>query len=452
MSPSPQPSAPQPRQLAVEYVPLGALTLDPGNARVHPPKQIKQIARSIEAFSFNVPVLVDREGKLLAGHGRVLALRLLGRSDVPVIRLEHLTPEQARAFAIADNRLIETSTWDEQLLAQHFKSLSEIDLTFDLEATGFTVAEIDLKIQSPEAAPGEDDPADAPAPSGPLVTRPGDLWETLGHRVLCADALQPDGYVALVGDERASMTFTDPPYNVAIQGNAAGFGKITYEEFAMASGEMSEAEFTQFLVTVFTRIAEASAPGALAYSCIDWRHLFEVIGAGRQAFKELKNVCVWAKASAGQGSFYRSQHEMVAVFEVAGGKPRNNIQLGRFGRHRSNLWTYPSPAAFGRSGDEGRLTEDHPTPKPVAMVADAMLDCTARGDIVLDPFLGGGATLIAAERVGRRCRAIEIEPRFVDASLRRLRRQTGEDARRLGDGRLFSDLEAAAADNERAAA
>jgi DNA modification methylase len=272
------------------------------------------------------------------------------------------------------------------------------------------------------------------------------MWEVLGHRVICADALDVGTLPALMGAERAMMTFADPPYNVVVQGNVAGRGKVKYTEFAQASGEMTPAEFVAFLMSAFAQIAAYSAPGALAYCCMDWRHLLEVMAAGRRAFADLKNVCVWAKPHPGQGSFYRSQHEMILVFEAVAGARRNNIQLGRFGRNRSNLWTYPSPSAFGRAGEEGRLTLDHPTPKPVQMVADAILDCTARGDIVLDPFLGGGGTLIAAERVGRRCRGVEIEPKYVDAALRRLRRLTGEDAVRVSDGRRFADLEQEAND------
>jgi len=435
----------EPKRLTIVYKPIGELKLDPQNARVHSPRQRRQIARSIDAFGFNVPILADGEGNVICGHGRVLAAQILDFSEIPVILVEHLTPAQIRAFALADNKLTENASWDQRLLADAFRDLS-LELDLDLELTGFSMTEIDLIVMDDSASTsGASDADDAPAPSGPPITRPGDVWEVQGHRIACCDALQEASYAAIMGDERADMVFTDPPYNVRIQDWAAGFGSKKYEEFAMGSGEMSEAEFTAFLISTYIRLVDASKREALIYTFTDWRHLLEHLVASRRAGLGLKNFCVWAKPTAGQGSFYRSQHELVLV-QSAGSAHRNNIQLGRFGRHRPNLWEYPSPSAFGRAGEEGRLTLDHPTPKPVQLVADAILDCTARGDLVLDPFPGGGATLMAAERTGRRCRAIEIAPQYVDASIRRFRRFTGEDARRASDGRFFSELEREAGD------
>ena len=424
------------RHLAVEYVPLDSLTLDPKNARLHKPAQIKQIARSIAAFAFNAPILVDGDHKILAGHGRVLACRHLGWSEVPIIRLEHLTPEQARAFAIADNRLAETSSWDEAMLAEHFKVLSALDLDFDLEATGFTVGEIDLKIAGLDDAL-DDDADEVPVPAGPPVARYGDLWVLGRHRLLCGDSLDPFSYTELLGNERAAMVFTDPPYNVPIDGHVSGKGKIHHREFAMAAGEMSEVEFVAFLTKVCTLMAEASSDGALHYICMDWAHLFELLTAGRTAYASLLNICIWSK-QGGMGGLYRSAHEMIAVFKHGRASHRNNVQLGRFGRNRTNVWSYVGTSGFARSEDRD-LTSLHPTPKPVAMVADAILDVTARRDIVLDPFLGSGSTLIAAERVGRLCRGIEMDPLYVDLTIRRWQRLTGDQAVR-GDGATFDAL------------
>ena len=425
------------RHLAVEYVPLDSLTLDPKNARLHSPAQIKQIARSITAFAFNAPVLVDGDHKILAGHGRALACRQLGWSEVPIIRLEHLTPEQARAFAIADNRLAETSSWNEAMLAEHFKVLSELDLDFDLDATGFTVGEIDLKIAGLDDA-ADDDVDEMPMPAGPPIARDGDLWVLGRHRLLCGDSLNPASYAKLLGDERAAMIFTDPPYNVPIDGHVSGKGKIRHREFAVAAGELSEAEFVAFLTKVCTLMAEASRDGALHYICMDWGHLFELLTAGRQAYEVLLNICVWTKPNGGMGGLYRSAHEMVAVFKHGKASHRNNVQLGRFGRNRTNVWSYAGSSGFARSEDKD-LTSWHPTPKPVAMVADAILDVTARRDIILDPFLGSGSTLIAAERVGRLCRGIEMDPLYVDLTIRRWQRLTGDQAVR-GDGATFDAL------------
>ena len=430
-------------RLALEYLPLSSLILDPENARIHTPAQVRQIARSIKAFSFNVPVLIDEDGKVLSGHGRVLACQHLGWTEVPVIRLEHLTPEQARAFAIADNRLTETSSWDEALLGKHLKILSEINLDFSLEATGFTIGEIDLKIEGLGDAPPDDDPDEAPLPPGPAVTRTGDLWMLGRHRLLCASALEASSYISLMAEKRAAMVFTDPPYNVAIVGHVTG--KARHREFVMASGEMSEPEFTAFLTNVCSLMAKASTDGSLHYICMDWRHVFTLMAAGRSTYDDMINLCVWAKPQGGMGGLYRSAHELVLVFKHGRAGHRNNVQLGKFGRNRTNVWSYPGAGGFAR-GEDADLTAQHPTPKPVRMIADAMMDVTARGDIVLDPFMGAGSTLIAAERVGRACYGLELDPLYVDLTIRRWQRLTGDIARRESDDTPFIELEAADAE------
>ncbi len=430
-------------RLSLEYLALASLTLDPQNARLHKPAQIRQIARSIEAFAFNVPVLIDGAGKVLAGHGRVMACRQLGWQEIPVIRLEHLTPEQARAFAIADNRLSETSTWDEALLAQHLKVLSELDLSFDLEATGFSVGEIDLKIEGLGSSTDEDDRDEAPIDPGPAVAKSGDLWMLGAHRILCASALEPQSYHQLMGEKRASLVFTDPPYNVPINGHVSGKGKHRHREFMMASGELSEPQFVVFLTEACRLMAEASADGALHYICMDWKHVFALIAAGRASYSDLLNVCVWAKPNGGMGGLYRSAHELILVFRNGRAAHRNNVQLGKFGRNRTNVWSYPGMAGFGRAGEENDLLAQHPTPKPVALIADALMDASARGERVLDPFHGSGSTMMACERVGRACRAMELDPLYVDLAIRRWQRRTGEQARLQG-GETFDELAARA--------
>ena len=391
-----------------------------------------------------MPILADRDGKVLAGHGRVQACRHLGWTEVPVIRLDHLTPEQARAFAIADNRLAENSTWDEAMLAGHFKVLSALDLDFDMEATGFSVGEIDLKIQGLDEAPEAADPEDELPPIGPPVAKFGDLWRLGPHKVICANSLDSETYKRLLGEDRAVMVFTDPPYNVPIDGHVSGKGKVHHREFAMASGEMSEPEFVAFLTQVCRLMAEASTDGALHYICMDWGHLFALMAAGRTTYDSLMNVCVWTKPNGGMGGLYRSAHEMVAVFKHGSASHRNNVQLGRFGRNRTNVWSYPGANGFGR-GEDADLTSQHPTPKPVAMIADAILDVTARRDLILDPFLGSGSTLMAAERVGRICRGVEMDPLYVDLTMRRWQRLTGLQARRE-DGAAFDSLIGVAAE------
>jgi DNA modification methylase len=437
--------------LAIVYRRIETLKPDPTNPRLHGKKQIRQIANSIEVFGFNVPVLVDGDLKVIAGHGRLLACRELGWTEVPTLCLDHLTPAQTRAFMIADNRLAEVATWDDQLLAQQLKDLSLLGLDFEIEVTGFDMGEIDLRIAALEDMPAPaDDPADiAPElPAGPPLSKIGDLWLLGRHRVLCGNALDPADFAALMGEERAAMVFTDPPYNVPIDGHASGLGAIHHRPFPMATGEMDKAAFTTFLGQACRNLAAFSVDGSLHYLCMDWRHLDELLGAGRGAYGELKNLCVWVKGNGGMGALYRSEHELVFVFKHGRSGHRNNVQLGQFGRNRSNVWRYPGANSFARCREEGNLLALHPTVKPVAMVADAILDCSARGEIVLDGFLGSGTTVIAAERTGRRCYGLELDPAYVDTVVRRWQALTGGSARHAVSGRSFDDLadEAEAAD------
>jgi DNA modification methylase len=417
---------------------INDLKLDPRNPRLHSKRQIRQIAVSIAAFGFNVPVLTDKHDRVIAGHGRILASKELGLVEVPTICLEHLSGAQAKAFMIADNHLTEIATWNEQLLAEQLQELSLAELDFDIEATGFHMGEIDFRIQALDGVTAEPDPDDElPPDSGPPVTKSGDLWELGRHRIYCGNALEEASLATLINGKRASMAFTDPPYNVRIQGNVSGLGKVKHGEFLMASGEMSEEKFTAFLTKAFNNMTAYSRAGAIHFACADWRHLSEYLAAGKAAFSELKNLCVWTKDNAGMGSMYRSQHELVFVFKSGSGSHRNNVQLGQFGRHRSNVWRYPGVNSFARSTDEGNLLALHPTVKPVAMVADAILDCSARGDVVLDPFLGSGTTLIAAERTGRAAFGVELEPRYVDVAVRRWEALTGDQAKHASSGRSF---------------
>jgi DNA modification methylase len=426
----------------ITHRPISELKLDPKNPRAHSQRQVRQIARSIERFGFVVPVLTDARGKVIAGHGRVLAALLLGWSEVPTICLDHLSEAQARAFMIADNRLAENSTWDDRLLAEQLKGLSELELDFSLDVTGFEMGEIDLRIESLRPDRDEqEDPADvlAAIPAGPPVSRLGDVFLLERHRVCCGSALDENAYTALMGKEQAAMVFTDPPYNVAIEGNVSGLGAIHHRDFAMASGEMDEVQFTAFLTQTCSLLARHSADGALHFIFMDWRHLGELLAAGRKAYTEFKNMCVWVKNHTGMGALYRSRHELVFVFKHGRAPHRNNVQLGKYGRDRTNVWLYPSPRT---PTDEGNLLALHPTVKPVGLVADAILDCSARGDIVLDGFLGSGTTVIAAERTGRRCYGLELEPFYVDIIVRRWQSMTGESARHSLTGRRFSELEA----------
>ena len=433
-----------PNQVSVSYRTIGELKLDPRNARVHSAAQVRQLAASIEAFGFNVPILVDAQDNVLAGHGRLLACKRLGYVQVPTIRLDHLSEAQARAFQLADNRLAEISTWDERLLAEQLKALSELDLDFSLELTGFSMGEIDVRIESLSASTQDNapDPDDLlPTAAALAVTRPGDLWLLERHRLLCADAQDPASYERLLQGALASVVFSDPPYNVPIQGHVSGKGAIVHREFAMASGELSEPEFIDFLRRVLSLLARHSVSGSIHFICMDWRHAEALLSAARAAYSELKNMCVWVKDRAGMGSLYRSQHELVFVFKSGTGAHRNNVELGRHGRDRTNVWHYPSIHTL-REGEEGDLLALHPTCKPVKMVADALLDCSKRNHVVLDAFLGSGTTLIAAERVGRICYALEIDPLYVDVAIRRWQAHSGGCARLAASGESFAQREA----------
>jgi DNA modification methylase len=424
--------------------PPGELKPSPSNARTHSTKQIGQIADSIRSFGFNNPVLIDREDYIIAGHGRVVAAQNLGMTHVPTVRLEHLSDAQKRAYILADNRLAELAGWDRDILAIELQNLLEIegDIDFEITDIGFETAEIDLILCEHSGEDGSPDPADVvpKLDAGPAVTKPGDLWILGPHRLYCANALQADSYSVLMDGQAAQVVFTDPPYNVPIQGHVSGLGKARHAEFAMASGEMSEAEFTRFLTTVFRHLAAASVDGSIHFVCIDWRHLLELLRAGRIAYSELKNLCVWAKANGGMGSLYRSQHELVAVFKNGDAPHINNVELGRHGRNRTNVWNYVGMNSFQPNLDENLSM--HPTVKPVAMLADAIMDCSTRNGIVLDPFVGSGTTILAAQRTGRRCYALELDPRYVDVALRRVRGLTGIEPICARTGREFSSLEA----------
>jgi hypothetical protein len=341
--------------LEITYLHTTSLKPDARNPRVHSDKQIRQIAQSIESFGFNVPLLIDDEQKVIARHGRLLAARKLGWETVPAIRLSHLTESQRMAFLIADNRLTENSSWDERMLGEQLKILSELELDFDLDAIGFEVPEIDLLIDGLNTVPEADPDDRLPEMSESAVTVFGDLWQLGKHRVLCGNSLVTASYERLMDGAKADLVITDPPYNVVIDGHATGNGSIHHREFAMASGEMSSAEFTDFLRKAMVAAREHTSADSLAYYFMDWRHMAEILSAGMAVYTQLLNLCVWAKSNGGMGSFYRSAHELVFLFKSGTGSHRNNIQLGKFGRYRTNVWNYPGANTFSRSDSEGDL-------------------------------------------------------------------------------------------------
>jgi DNA modification methylase len=427
----------------VERIQLNQLLLPDKALRLFTKHLVRLAARQVEQFGLLVPLLVDQNGKIIGGLLYFLAAQRLGLTEVPVVRITHLSNEQIRTYRIAEQRLQELPRWDQNALAEEFKFLSALDLDFDLDITGFSTTEIDLHIASLEddKAPKEDN--SLALFQHPAVTEPGDLWKLHRHRVICGSALDRAIWGGLMAGELASLVFTDPPYNVKIHGNVSGNGRVVHREFAMASGEMTTDDYREFLRSTFKNAYDYSGDGSLHHICIDWRHIEDVLAVGRSLYEDLINVCCWVKSNAGMGSFYRSRHELIPVFR-RGKKPhRNNIELGRHGRNRSNVWEYAGATTFaGRTTDEGNTLAMHPTAKPVNMVADAIMDSTARNEIVSDPFLGSGATLLAAERIGRRLYGIELDPLYVDVAIRRWQKQTGRNAIHSATGKTFNELEA----------
>lgn len=425
--------------LAVCNRPLQDLKPYEQNARTHSSRQIDQIAASIREFGFTNPVLIDSENRIIAGHGRVDAAKRLGYTEVPTILLEDMSDAQRRAYIIADNRLAENAGWDNDILANELQFLLDTEINLDVSLTGFDMPEIDIIIESALNNTGLGDRLPTKLDDAPAVSRVGDMWELGRHRLLCGDALDLDCYQLLMQGDVAEMVFTDPPYNVPIDGHVSGLGAIQHEEFGMASGEMSVEEFTNFLRSAFQNLTSHSTDGSIHFICMDWRHIPEITTAAGTIYSETKNVCVWNKDNGGMGSLYRSKHELIFVFKNGEGTHINNIELGRHGRNRTNVWDYPGVNSF--SGERAQAQAMHPTVKPLALVSDALLDCSNRNGIILDPFSGSGTALIAAERVGRRARCIELDPLYVDVAIRRWQEETGEHAVDIKTGLGFADIE-----------
>jgi DNA modification methylase len=423
------------RKLKIVEQPIEALAPRAGNARTHSPKQIQQIADSITRFGFTNPLLVDDSNGVIAGHGRLAAAKLLGFTSLPTIRLSRMSEEEVRAYCLADNKLAENAGWDRDMLAIEFKYLEELD--FDISLTGFAAPEIDVVLGAFEAA---GDAADAlPALESRAVTRPGDVWLIGSHKLICGDSTKAETYPALLGEARADLVFADLPFNVPTDGHIGGAGAIKHREFAMARGEMSKAQFTSFLTIIFSHLATFSKDASIHFQCMDFRHMGEMITAGEAAYSELKNLVIWTKQNAGMGGLYRSQHELIFVFKSGAGAHINNIQLGRYGRNRSNVWSYPGVNGFGAERENLKL---HPTVKPTALVADAIRDCSKRGALVLDPCAGSGTTLVAAHKTGRIGAGIEIDTIYCDVIVRRMLAVCGLSATLEATGEPFEAVAA----------
>ena len=410
--------------LAVSYRDPASLKPHPRNTRTHSKAQIEQIAQSIRSFGFTNPILIDEQNEIIAGHGRLLGAKACSLTQVPVIQLSDLSEVQKRALRIADNKIALNAGWDRDLLVAELGEIQTMDLDFDLTLTGFETGEIDVLLDSV----GQDE--EPPVPDAAVVPRArlGDVFALGDHRLGCGDARDAGFLQQVMGQgHQISAAFMDPPYNVPINGFVNARGR--HQEFAMASGEMSEAEFRSFLTETLSVAANASKNGAVHFVCMDWRHMDDLSHVGDAVYGDLLNLCVWNKSNAGMGSLYRSKHELVFVFRV-GDKPHfNAVELGKHGRHRSNVWDYASVNTFQKSRAADLAL--HPTVKPIALVEDAIKDVTRRGERVLDLFTGSGTTLLAAERAGRQFVGLEIDPAYVDIAIERWEQMTGQIAKKL---------------------
>ncbi|WP_246668669.1 site-specific DNA-methyltransferase [Bradyrhizobium sp. UNPF46] len=414
-------------QLSIAYRPINDLVPDPRNARTHPKRQIDQLKVSIQEFGFTNPILIDPDGHIIAGHGRLQAARTLGLAEVPTITLAGLSAPQKRALRIADNKIALNAGWDIEILQAELGELAAIDLDIDPTLTGFSTGEIDVILAKPA------DPEEEVVPPVPTTPRakPGDVWILGEHRIGCGDSRDAAFLRKIIGEGmRIDAAFLDPPYNVKIAGNASPTGR--HGEFTMASGEMSEGEFRAFLKDTLGAAAAVSREGAVHFVCMDWRHMDSISAVGQAIYGDLLNLCIWNKSNAGMGSLYRSKHELVFVYRVGRAGHLNMIELGKHGRNRTNVWDYASANSMRGSRREDLTL--HPTVKPIGLVADAIKDVTRHGDLVLDLFVGSGTTLLAAERTARRFRGLEIDPAYVDVAIERWTALTGREPRLERDG------------------
>lgn len=426
-------------KLKLAYRKTEALKPYDRNARKHSKKQVRQIADSIKKFGFNNAILLTGTNEVIAGHGRLEAAKLLGMETVPTVCIDHLSEAERRAYILADNKLALNANWDTAMLGFELEDLSSQG--FDLTTAGFSLAEIDFSISAaikadPDTPEGTGD--EVPELRTTAVTQLGDVWILGNHRLICGDACNPQDYEKLLVDERVDLVFTDPPFGCKINGHVSGLGKRKHREFVGGtSSGMSEEALTSFLSSSLSCASALCRDGAIAFVFMDFRGIGSLLTAGKAAFTEFKQLCVWNKTNGGMGAFYRSKYELVFVFKVGTAPHVNTFGLGETGRYRTNVWDYAGINSFGADRDEEH--ERHPTPKPVALVADAIQDCSLRGQVVLDPFGGSGSTLIAAESCGRSARLIELDPLYCDVIVRRFEQYTGKTAVLEATGASFEE-------------
>jgi DNA modification methylase len=407
---------------------------------------VDRMVGCIKEFGFRIPIVAKSDGSIVDGHLRLKAAKKLGMTEVPVVVADDLTDAQIKAFRLIANQSANWADWDEELLKLELEDLK--NLNFDLDLTGFDLSEVERLLRNDEIE--EDNYDEMPAEDIPVVSKLGDLWILGEHRLLCGDATKIEDVKKLMAGKLADMIFCDPPYNVRIN-NIIGLGSVHHDEFQMASGEMSEQEFIDFLSLVFKNLVAVSKDGSIHYQCMDWKHIYEIMLAGRSAYTEFKQLCVWNKDNGGMGTFYRSKHELIFVFKNGTAKHTNNFELGQYDRYRTNVWDYSGMNSFSTKEqvktEEGKqvaganeLLKMHPTVKPVKLVADAILDCSLHGELILDLFGGSGTTLIACEETDRRCCMMELDPKYVDTIIRRWQKHTNQKAILESSGKTFEEI------------
>jgi DNA modification methylase len=405
---------------------------------------VDRMVSCIKEFGFRIPIVAKSDGSVVDGHLRLKAAKKLGMTEVPVVIADDLTDAQIKAFRLIANQSANWAEWDDELLKLELEDLK--NLNFDLDLTGFDLSEVERLLRNDDVQ--EDDYDEIPSDEDTKpISKLGDLWILGEHRLFCGDSTKIENVKKLMNDRIADMIFCDPPYNVRID-SIIGLGSVHHDEFAMASGEMSEQEFVNFLAVVFKNLVAVSKDGSIHYHCMDWKHIYEIMVAGRAAYTEFKQLCVWNKDNGGMGTFYRSKHELIFVFKNGTAAHTNNFELGQHGRTRMNVWDYSGMNSYSGRDSDGELLKMHPTVKPVKLVADAILDCSLHGELILDLFGGSGTTLIACEETDRRCCMMELDPKYIDTIIRRWQKHTGKQAILESTGKTFEETESQITEGE----
>jgi DNA modification methylase len=423
--------------LTVQRVPIDAVGPSDAPFRRHPATELNKIRKSFEKFGVVNPLLVTRNGTIVDGEARWQVLKESGASYIEVIVIADRSSAELKTLRLALNRIGEDAKWDSSNIRIALEDIAAERI--DLDFTGFDTPEIDhyLNLDLLQANV-EENGSDIPPVDVRAVSSPGAIWRLGNHSVGCGSATDL-AFVSRVLDGRAaSVCFVDPPYNIKVDGFITGKGRHRHREFVQGAGEMSTDEYFGLLRDSFLVLKESCSPRALMYACIDWRHVMEMTVAGRACDMPLYTICVWTKTNGGMGGIYRNAHELVCVFRAGTEAPLDNVELGRHGRNRTNVWSYPGMSSFGKEHD--KLLGSHPTVKPVTMIADVLRDVTKRGDIVLDTFLGSGSTLMAAQETGRICCGVELDPLYVDVAIRRWQNATGREAVLTETGEPFNDV------------